>query len=82
MSSPIITQLTNEPSGTLKDKSQVAVDWSTALEIMPTLHFELLQVLIGVDSMTVNSRGVNGQAAEVFFFNFQGLVHKACAHYA
>ncbi len=82
MSSPYIAQLTNESSGTLKGKSRVADYWSAALEIMPTLHFELLQVLIGVESVTITYHGVNGLAAEVFFFDDQGLVHKACAHYA
>ncbi len=82
MSSPYIIQLTDESSGTLKGKSRVADYWSAALEIMPTLQFELLQVLIGVDSITINYRSVNGIAAEVSFFNDQGLIHKACAHYA
>jgi ketosteroid isomerase-like protein len=81
MSSPYIAQIANEPSGTLKGKDRVAAYWSTALERMPTLRFELLQALVGVDSVTIYYRGVRGLAAEVFFFNEEGLVVRACAHY-
>ncbi len=81
LSSPYIAQLANEPSGTLKGKSLVAAYWSTALEKMPTLHFDLLQVLVGAESVTIYYRGVRGLAAEVFFFNEKGLVVQACAHY-
>jgi ketosteroid isomerase-like protein len=81
MSSPYIVQIANEPSGTLKGRNAVAAYWSTALEKMPALHFELLQVLVGTDSVTIYYRGVRGLAAEVFFFNEGGLVVKACAHY-
>jgi ketosteroid isomerase-like protein len=81
MSSPYIVQIANEPSGTLNGKSAVAAYWSAALEKIPTLHFELLQVLAGVGSVTVYYRGVRGLAAEVFFFNESGLVERSCAHY-
>ncbi|MEZ5564025.1 MAG: nuclear transport factor 2 family protein [Gammaproteobacteria bacterium] len=81
MSSPYIVQIASDPSGTLKGKELVAAYWSAALERMPTLNFELLQVLVGVESVTIYYRGVRGLVAEVFFFNANGLVVKACAHY-
>ncbi len=81
MSSPYIAQIANEPSGTLRGKPAVAAYWTTALARNPALRFEFLQVLTGVDSVTVYYRGMRGLAAEVFFFNPEGLVYKACAHY-
>ena len=81
MYSPYIALIANEPSGILKGKQLVAAYWAAALEKMPALHFELLQVLVGVESVTIYYRGVRGLAAEVFFFNEHGLVAKACAHY-
>ncbi len=81
MSSPYIVQIANDPSGTLKGKGLVAAYWSAALDRMPTLKFELLQVLVGVESVTLYYRGLRGLAAEVFFFSPKGLVVKACAHY-
>ena len=47
---------------------------------MPTLRFELIQVLTGVDSITLHYRGVRGLAAEVSFFNAENEVVAACAH--
>ena len=81
MSSPYIAQIVSEPSGRLVGKASVREYWSKALERMPALRFELLHVLTGAESVTVYYRGVRGLAAEVFFFNEQGLVFKACAHY-
>lgn len=82
MSSPYIVQLAGEPSGTLQGKAAVGDYWRRALERMPTLRFELVDTLVGVDSLVLYYRGARGMAAEVFFFNEAGLVRKACAHYA
>lgn len=81
MSSPYIAQIVGEPSGILKGKKAVAAYWSAALLKMPDLRFEHVQTLTGVDSVTIYYRGVRGMAAEVFFFNSEDLVVKACAHY-
>jgi ketosteroid isomerase-like protein len=82
MSSPYIAQIWGEPSGNLKGKAAVSAYWAMALEKMPTLRFELVELLVGVESITLYYRGVRGMGAEVFFFNAQGKVIKACAHYA
>ena len=82
MSSPYIVEIAGEPSGTLKGKPAVKAYWSAALSRMPGLHFELVETLVGVESMTLYYRGVKGMAAEVFYFDTEGLVVKACAHYA
>jgi hypothetical protein len=82
MSSPYIVQIAGEPSGVLKGKAAVAAYWAKALERMPTLHFELYSTLVGVDSLVIYYRGAGGLAAEVFFFDPQGMVARSCAHYA
>ena len=81
MSSPYIVQLLGEPSGRLKGKATVGDYWRRALERTPTLRFELIDTLVGVDSLVLYYRGARGLAAEVFFFNEGGLVSKAGAHY-
>ena len=48
---------------------------------MPNLRFELVQTLLGADSVTIYYRGVRGMAAEVFFFGQDQLVLRAAAHY-
>lgn len=82
MSSPVIVQIAGEPSGTLKGKTAVGAYWRKALQLMPELHFELHEVLAGVDSVVLHYRGARGPAAEVFHFGPDGKVSRAYAHYA
>jgi hypothetical protein len=82
MSSPYIVQLLGEPSGTLKGKNAIGNYWRRALERTPTLQFELVSTLVGVDSLVLYYKGARGMAAEVFFFDAAGKVSKAGAHYA
>jgi hypothetical protein len=81
MSSPVIIQLTGESSGTLRGKEAVGSYWAKALQRIPDLHFELVTALVGVNSITLYYKGVRGLSAEVFFFNADGKVTKAYAHY-
>lgn len=82
MSSPYIARIAGEPSGKLRGKAAVAAYWSAALERMPDLRFELVDILLGVESVTLYYRGARGMAAEVFFFDSRGMVIRAYAHYA
>lgn len=82
MSSPVIVQVADEPSGTLRGKAAVGAYWKKALQLIPDLHFELVTTLVGVNSITLYYRGVRGLAAEVFHFGSDGKVVKAFAHYA
>jgi len=82
MSSPVIVQIAGEPSGRLKGKAAVGAYWAKALALIPELHFELVTTLLGVDSVTLYYKGVRGLAAEVFFFDPERKVARACAHYA
>jgi ketosteroid isomerase-like protein len=81
MSSPIIIKLAGEPSGTLQGKAAVGAYWAHALQLFPSLHFELVATLVGVNSVTLYYMGVSGAAAEVFHFNAEGKVARAYAHY-
>ena len=82
MSSPIIRSLVGEASGTLRGKPAVRAYWAKALEAIPSLRFELVTVLTGVNSITLYYRGHRGLVAEVFHFGASGKVSKAFAHYA
>lgn len=81
MSSPVITQITGEKSGTLKGKNAVRAYWEKALSMIPTLHFELLNSYSGVNSIIIQYKGHRGMSAEVFFFDGEGKVIRAYAHY-
>jgi ketosteroid isomerase-like protein len=83
MTSPYIAPIGGEPSGTLRGKAAVAAYWKKALEMIPDLRFELLMVLVGVESVTLYYKGPRGRlAAEVFHFGSDGKVNRAFAHYA
>jgi len=82
MSSPIIPVLAGEPSGRLRGKGPVGAYWSKALGKTPDLHFDLVTVLAGVDSVTLYYRGHRGLSAEVLHFSASGKVRAAFAHYA
>lgn len=81
MSSPIIAQIAAATSGRLTGKEAVSAYWSKALQLIPDLHFELADVLAGVDSIVLYYKGARGMAAEVFFFGADGKVRRAAAHY-
>ena len=83
MSSPKIIQIAGEPSGTLKGKESVRNYWAKALDLLPDLRFELIALMIGVNSLTLTYKGARGQmAAEVFHFGPDHKVTKAYAHYS
>ncbi len=83
MSSPVIVQVAGEPSGTLRGKAAVGAYWKKALELVPDLHFELVSVLAGTNSITLYYKGARGRlAAEVFHFGHDRKVTRAFAHYA
>src|SRR5262245_3361642 len=83
MSSPLIIQRMNEPSGTLQGKHNVRPYWKLGLAEQPPLHFELLKVFVGVNSIVLHYRTASGRlAAEVLVFNDQGQVIKGSAHYS
>jgi len=81
MSSPYITQIAGESSGTLYGKKAVGAYWAKALQLIPDLRFELVSTLIGVNSITLYYKGARGMAAEVFHFGSDQKVVKAYAHY-
>ena len=81
MSSPVIVDLMNEPSGTLRGKEKVRAYWAKALAAQPNLHFELIEVFAGADSLVVHYNGPRGLGAEVLWLDSAGKVYRAAAHY-
>ena len=83
MTSPFIATVMQEPSGTLKGKENVRAYWSKALERLPDLHFEMIEVLVSVDSITLYYHAVLGKrAAEALFFDDHHKVQRGIAHYS
>jgi hypothetical protein len=83
MSSPLIIQRMNVPSGTLRGKNNIRPYWAMGLAQQPPLHFELLKVFTGVNSIALHYRTASGRlAVEVLVFNDQGEVIQGSAHYS
>lgn len=81
--SPFVVELLNKVSGTIHQKHDLRSYFRKGLEAYPELHFELLNVLIGVSSITLYYRSVkNLLAAEVMYFDDTGKVTKVLAHYS
>jgi hypothetical protein len=81
-SSPRIVELMGEPTGALAGKDAIRPYWARALARTPELKFELLTVLLGINSLVLYYKGSTGRlAAEVFEFDEHGVVQKSAAHY-
>jgi ketosteroid isomerase-like protein len=81
MASPRIATIAQEQTGILHGKAAVRSYWAKALQLVPELQFKLKATFVGADSVAVHYEGVRGPAIEVFFFNPDGLVYRAAAHY-
>lgn len=81
-SSPLVIQVAGEPTGTLKGKAAVEAYWRAALAGVPTLRFDLVDVLAGVDCLTILYRGHRGLAAELFELDANGRAVRGRALYA
>ncbi|MGI0488676.1 nuclear transport factor 2 family protein [Pantanalinema rosaneae CENA516] len=83
MTSPFIQAIAGNPTGRLKGKENVREYWQRSLEKFPNLHFELLDVLFSVNSLVIYYKSVlEKRAVEWFWFNEDGKVLTAIAHYS
>lgn len=84
MSSPLIVLRGIDSSGRLKGKDAVTAYWQPALAEGSMLHFELIQVLVSVNSLAIyyRSNASGGRfCIEVLRFNDEGKVMEGIAHY-
>jgi SnoaL-like domain len=80
--SPLIVKIAGAPSSVLKGKPAIRDYWSKGLDGIPDLRFELIDVLTGIDRVTLYYKGHSGMVAESFVFGANGLVISAAACYA
>jgi len=76
MRSPLIVERMGVPNGTLKGKDAIRPYWQIGLAAKPPLHFELRDVLVGVDTIAIYYRSVtrNRMVAELLRFDDQHRV--------
>jgi ketosteroid isomerase-like protein len=80
--SPFVAVLNDDPSGVVRGTGALRAYFARALERFPDLRFEPLDVLVGVDSVTLSYVSVGERrAAEVMTLGPDGRVVRVLAHY-
>jgi ketosteroid isomerase-like protein len=83
MASPLVSVLTGAADGRIVGKDALRAYFAAGLEKYPELHFEPLELFVGVSSLVLRYLGANGQpSAEVVFLNEKGKISRYFAHYA
>jgi ketosteroid isomerase-like protein len=82
ITTPMIKLAAGIDNGSLQGKQEVRGYWEKALTKIPDLHFELVDVTSGVNSVALYYKSImNKMAIEIMFFDKNGLVNKMIAHY-
>ena len=83
MESPLALRRLPETGGVVKGKDAVRAYWKLGLELIPDLFFELHEVLISVNGITLyyTNSATGKRTAEVLFMNKEGKVYKGFAFY-
>lgn len=82
MTSPMIQRVLGIASGTLRGKKAVGEYWRAALQKVPDLHFTLIDVACGVDSVSIYYESVmKKKAIETLYFQKDGKVFRAHVTY-
>jgi ketosteroid isomerase-like protein len=80
--SPFVAILNDDPTGVVRGTDGLRAYFARAFERFPDLRFEPLDVLVGVDSVTLSYISVGGRrAAEVMTLGPDGRVVRVLAHY-
>lgn len=80
--SPFIATFAGDTAGHLRGKPALRAYWTTALQKLPDLRFELRDVLVGAGSLTLYYLGHRGLVAETLFFDAEDRVVQATACYS
>ena len=81
---PMALKLFPESNGFIKGKNNIRNYWVVGLEQIPDLKFKLLDVLIGVNGLTIYYINIatNKKSVEVMNFNSEGKVDKVIVNYS
>ncbi len=83
VSSPLLARLTGDPSGKVRGKPSLRNCFERGLGLVPDLHFEILDVLRGVEGMTIYYRNQAGvRVVEVMHLDAELKVERYSSHYS
>jgi ketosteroid isomerase-like protein len=82
MTSEHIHAMGFDPSGTLRGKERIRIFWAKALEHVPNLRFDLIDLLISPDSVAVFYQNERGRkVCEYLRLDAQGKITQGSANY-
>ena len=82
MASPLVSGLTGRDDGRIVGKDALRAYFAAGLQRFPDLHFEPIDLFVGVDSLVLQYRGAAGAlAAEVVFLDDRDKIVRYLAHY-
>jgi hypothetical protein len=58
--SPVAARIVEGSDGVIRGKAALRAYWSEGLRRIPDLHFELIGVYVGIDTLTINYRNQSG----------------------
>lgn len=70
MMSPLIVDWLNVPGGRLKGKDAIRSYWARGLAATPNLRFELLSVMVGVNSLAIQYRSATARRSVIELIEF------------
>ena len=81
---PMALKIFPESNGIITGKSNVRQYWTIGIERIPNLKFELLDLLIGVNGLTIYyvNTATNKKSVEVMNFDRDKKVNKAIVNYS
>jgi len=81
--SPVAAKILDDQSGTVEGKSALRNYFERGLELYPTLHFELLDVMGGLSSIVVCYKSHKGtRTAEFMEFAKNGKIIRVVPNYS
>jgi hypothetical protein len=83
MSSPLIVERLGKAEGVIRGKHEAADYWRPSMSLDPPLRFELLDVLVGVDQLTIYYHSVGRRiVAETLTFDASGKASRGAAQWS
>ncbi len=81
---PMAAKLYPESNGTVTGKSNVRKYWQIGLDKIPDLKFEILDVLTGINGLTIYyiNTATKKRSVEIMSLNSEQKVNKAIVHYS
>lgn len=84
ITTPMAKKIIPGSDGVVAGKIQVREYWQQGLKLIPDLRFELIDVLTGINGLTIYYRNTatGRKTTEIMFFNAQQKVEKTFAMYS